>query len=138
MKYTTDSVSDLPNIAKAIIPLLQECKIASFSGIMGAGKTTFIKAICKELHVEDTVNSPTFSIVNEYITKTGQIIYHFDFYRLKCFDEIFDIGLEEYFNSGNICMIEWPDLFEIFLPKERLKIEIIEQENEKRMIFVRQ
>ena len=134
MNYTINTIKDLPIVAKALLPLIQKCRIATFSGSMGVGKTTFIKTICKELEVEDAVNSPSFSIVNEYVTKTGQTIYHFDFYRLKNIEELFDIGFEEYLDSGNICLIEWPEIIEDYLPLEKLTVRISEIEDGKRVI----
>lgn len=101
-------------------------KIWSFEGEMGAGKTTIIKAICHTLGVIDEVSSPTFSLVNEYKTKDGKTIYHFDFYRIKNIEEVYDIGYEDYFFSGNICLIEWPEKIKELLKEEdvyKIKIE---------------
>jgi tRNA threonylcarbamoyladenosine biosynthesis protein TsaE len=101
-------------------------KIWSFEGEMGAGKTTIIKAICNTLGVIDEVSSPTFSLVNEYKTKDGKTIYHFDFYRIKKIEEVYDIGYEDYFFSGNICLIEWPEKIKELLKEEdvyKIKIE---------------
>ena len=134
MKFVTNSIEDLPDIAKEIAKLLNNINIVAISGTMGVGKTTLIKEICKVLKVEDTVNSPSFSIVNEYQTENGNIIYHFDFYRLKNINELFDIGYEEYFNSGNICLIEWPEIVEDYLPLYRLNINILETEDGERVI----
>jgi len=134
MKFLTNSIEDLPDIAKEITDSLKHSNIAAITGTMGVGKTTLIKEICKVLKVEDTVNSPSFSIVNEYLTENGDIIYHFDFYRLKNINELFDIGYEEYFNSGNICLIEWADIVEAYLPTDRLNINIYETENGERVI----
>ena len=136
MNYIINSVERLFVAVNAIVPLLDKWRIVTFSGTMGVGKTTLIKAICKELQVEDTVNSPSFSIVNEYLSKTGQIIYHFDFYRLKKIEEFFDIGFEEYFDSGNLCLIEWPEIVEEYLPAERLSVKISELEGGGRLISV--
>ncbi len=101
-------------------------RIWSFEGEMGAGKTTLIKAICNTLGVIDEVSSPTFSLVNEYKTKDGKTIYHFDFYRIKNIEEVYDIGYEDYFFSGNICLIEWPEKIKELLKEEdvyKIKIE---------------
>ena len=101
-------------------------KIWSFEGEMGAGKTTLIKAICNTLGVIDEVSSPTFSLVNEYKTKDGKTIYHFDFYMIKNIEEVYDIGYEDYFFSGNICLIEWPEKIKELLKEEdvyKIKIE---------------
>ena len=105
-------------------------KINIFSGFLGAGKTTFIKAICEELGVTDVINSPTFAIVNEYRSdETGELIYHFDFYRIKKLDEVYDMGYEDYFYSGALCFIEWPELVEEVLPGDAVKVIIEEIED---------
>ena len=93
-------------------------------GYMGAGKTTFIKAICEELGVDDVVTSPTFAIVNEYVTEEGESVYHFDFYRIKKLEEAYDIGFENYFDSGNLCLIEWPEMIEPLMPEKYIRVEI--------------
>lgn len=97
---------------------------------MGAGKTTFIKAICHELGVADIVQSPTFSIINEYKTTTGESLFHFDFYRIKKLEEVFDIGYEDYIYSGSYCFLEWPELIEPLLPEDTVRINIF-GENER-------
>ena len=91
---------------------------------MGAGKTTFIKALCNCLEVKDVVQSPTFSIINEYKTRLGESVFHFDFYRIKNLEEVFDIGYEEFFYSGCYCFIEWPDRIEAILPENTVKVTI--------------
>lgn len=91
---------------------------------MGAGKTTFIKAICQVMKVTDTVQSPTFSIINEYRTETGAPVFHFDFYRIKKIEEVYDIGYEDYIYSGNYCFLEWPELIEPLLPKDAVRVRI--------------
>ena len=102
--------------------------VVAFYGKMGAGKTTFIKALCEELGVEDVITSPTFAIVNEYtIGERGESIYHFDFYRIKRLEEVYDMGYEDYFYSGNLCLIEWPELIEEILPDEAIRVTIAEQ-----------
>ena len=102
--------------------------VVAFYGKMGAGKTTFIKALCEELGVEDVITSPTCAIVNEYtIEKRGESIYHFDFYRIKRLEEVYDMGYEDYFYSGNLCLIEWPELIEEILPDEAIRVTIAEQ-----------
>ena len=103
-------------------------RVVAFYGKMGAGKTTFIKALCEELGVEDVITSPTFAIVNEYtIEDNGQSIYHFDFYRIKKLEEVYDMGYEDYFYSGDLCLIEWPELIEEILPEEAIRVTIEEQ-----------
>jgi tRNA threonylcarbamoyladenosine biosynthesis protein TsaE len=117
-------IEDLPEIAQKTIDLANGRKIWIFEGEMGAGKTTLIKAICKSLGVMNAVQSPTFSIVNEYQTNSAEIIYHFDFYRLKNATEALDFGIEEYFDSGNVCLLEWAEKVESLLPENCFKISI--------------
>lgn len=118
------NITDLEEIARKIIGLAGDKTIWIFEGEMGAGKTTLIKAVCKELGVRSAVHSPTFSIVNEYITLEGDTIYHFDFYRLKRESEALDFGIEEYFDSGNICLLEWAEKIESLLPENCYTIRI--------------
>ena len=102
---------------------------------MGAGKTTFVKAVCEELGVDDVITSPTFSIVNEYRSEqTGELIYHFDFYRVKKIEEVYDMGFEDYFYSGALCFIEWPELCEEVLPDDTVKVSIKEEPDGSRTI----
>jgi tRNA threonylcarbamoyladenosine biosynthesis protein TsaE len=102
---------------------------------MGAGKTTFIKAICEALDVDDVITSPTFAIVNEYTSnKLGEPIYHFDFYRIKKLDEVYDMGYEDYFYSGALCFIEWPELIEELLPEDAVKVTIGVNDNDERTV----
>ena len=102
-------------------------KILLVSGFLGAGKTTFIKALCEVLGVEDVITSPTFAIINEYTDGNGDPIYHFDFYRIKKLEEVYDMGYEDYFYSGNLCLLEWPELIEEILPENVIKVTIEEQ-----------
>ena len=109
--------------------------VFAFYGKMGAGKTTFIKAVCEELGVTDVINSPTFAIVNEYRSEeAGELIYHFDFYRIKKLEEVYDMGYEDYFYSGALCFIEWPELIEDVLPGDAVKVYIDELEDGSRKI----
>lgn len=124
----------LNEVAEAIIKAGEAEDIWLFTGEMGAGKTTLIKAICQQKEVLDEVNSPTFSIVNEYLTETDETIYHFDFYRLEREEEALDIGIEEYFYSGNLCMMEWPEKIEGLLPEQFLRIDITENNDQSRSI----
>lgn len=101
---------------------------------MGAGKTTFIKAVCEVLGVVDVVTSPTFAIVNEYTSGNGEPVYHFDFYRIKKLEEVFDMGYEDYFYSGSLCFIEWPELIEEVLPEDTVRITITEEEDGSRLV----
>lgn len=108
--------------------------VIAFYGKMGAGKTTFIKALCEELGVEDVITSPTFAIVNEYSLPSQGALYHFDFYRIKKLEEVYDMGYEDYFYSGNLCLIEWPELIEELLPENALRVTIEEQPDGSRTI----
>ena len=131
------SVDNISSVAKEFIELMGDDTIFAFYGKMGAGKTTFIKALCKELGVEDEVNSPTFAIVNEYRSETtAELIYHFDFYRIKNVEEVYDLGYEDYFYSGALCFIEWPELIEDLLPEDTKKISIEENNDGERIIII--
>ncbi len=137
MKRQTISTSpdDLPRVAGDLLKTHPTARIFAFFGKMGAGKTTFIKALCAFLGVTETVNSPTFAIVNQYITPSSESIFHFDFYRIKKIDEVLDIGYEDYFYSGSFCFIEWPEKIEELLPPDAVKVEIIENEENGNRIF---
>lgn len=129
-------LDELEWVSKKLIREFGHNKTWLFEGEMGAGKTTLIKQICKQLGVVDTVTSPTFSIVNEYLTQDGDTIYHFDFYRLKHETEALDIGVDEYFNSNCLCFIEWPSKITDLLPSNTIKVEIDIVENDRRKIFI--
>ena len=124
------SLEDIGEVAKAI-SMNKEHKVFLFYGEMGAGKTTLISEICKTFKVEDNVASPTFSLVNEYLSNQGPI-YHFDFYRISSIEEALDAGVEEYFYSGNICLIEWPELIDPIIPMDAFRIDIENRESGKR------
>ena len=135
MEIKITSLNDIDNAAKAFVEAMDQNTVFAFYGKMGAGKTTFIKAVCEALGVTDVVNSPTFSIVNEYRSETtGELIYHFALYRIKKIDEVYDMGYEDYFYSGAVCFIEWPELIEELLPGEAVKVEIAEQEDGSRIV----
>lgn len=136
MLLKIDSINDLPEAADAILEALNGRSIVAFWGEMGAGKTTLIRALCDRLGVTDTVTSPTFALVNEYHTETGEPIYHFDFYRINRIEEVFDFGYEEYFYSGNLCLIEWPEKIEGLLPEETLSVQIRITSDESRTIEI--
>ena len=125
-----DSIKDA---AQQFIREMGDCRVFAFYGKMGAGKTTFIKAICEELGVEDVITSPTFAIVNEY-EAPDTTIYHFDFYRIKKLEEVYDMGYEDYFYGGGLCFIEWPELIEELLPEDALRITITEQSDGSRVV----
>jgi len=126
------SLSSLPAATQVLIELAGSQRIFLFYGDMGAGKTTFIKALCEQLGVKEAVTSPTFSIVNEYEGSTAKV-YHFDFYRLKNQDEALDMGYEEYFYSGNYCLIEWPEKIPDLLPDHNIKVSIALQDQQSRL-----
>ena len=127
---------DIKQAAKQFAEAMGENTVFAFYGKMGAGKTTFIKAVCEELGVEDTVTSPTFAIVNEYEAADGRPIYHFDFYRIKKVSEAYDMGCEEYFYSGHPCFIEWPELIEEVLPEDTIDVTIEAlPDGERRLVF---
>lgn len=135
---TTIIIRDVESIAAAaqeFIAKMGENKIFAFYGTMGAGKTTFVKALCEAMGVTDTVNSPTFAIVNEYDTPSGQPIYHFDFYRIKRLAEVYDMGYEDYFYGKGLCFIEWPELVEELLPEDTVKVTIKEEADGSRMVY---
>ncbi len=130
------SLRNIEEKAKTFLNELGERRIVAFYGSMGAGKTTFIKAICNVLGVTDAVNSPTFAIVNEYLAADGSNIYHFDFYRIKKLEEAYDIGYENYFYSGNLCLIEWPELIEELLPDDAVRVHITETADGTRELII--
>lgn len=134
MNIEINGLQDLPEAAHILLNFAGEEKIFAFEGGMGAGKTTFIKEICHALGVEDVVSSPTFSIVNEYLTHDQQTVFHFDFYRIKSLQEAYDIGYEEYFYSGNYCLIEWPEKIESLLPQHYIKVTIDTLSEDKRSL----
>ena len=125
MEIKINSLADINEAAKQFIENMGDGKVFAFYGKMGAGKTTFIKAVCEELGVDDVITSPTFAIVNEYQSATtGYSIYHFDFYRIKKLEEVYDMGYEDYFYSGSLCFLEWPELIDDLLPEDATKVTI--------------
>lgn len=135
MEIRIDNLDNIREAAHRFIAAIGESTVIAFYGKMGAGKTTFIKAVCEELGVDDVITSPTFAIVNEYRSDaTGELIYHFDFYRIKKLDEVYDMGYEDYFYSGALCFIEWPELIEELLPGDVLKVTIAEAEDGTRTV----
>ena len=132
-QFVVTSLSGLKGIAIEMLKFISSHKIVAIEGKMGAGKTTLIKSFCDALGVAETVSSPTFSLVNEYTDTEGDSIFHFDFYRIKKLEEVYDIGYEEYFYSGNYCFIEWPEMISELLPDHHMKIQIEVGENEERI-----
>ena len=132
-------IQDLEHIreaARQFIAVMGDRKVFAFYGHMGAGKTTFVKAVCEELGVEDVITSPTFAIINEYQSREGDTVYHFDFYRIKKLEEVYDMGYEDYFYSGALCFIEWPELIEDLLPEDAVKVSITEKEDGSRVVSI--
>lgn len=126
----------LPKAAKMFLDYTGDRRIFAFYGSMGAGKTTFIKAVCEALGSVDSISSPTFTLVNEYRSNKGEPLYHIDFYRIKKRDEVFDFGIEEYLSSGSYCFMEWPELVDEILPPETVKVMITAGEDEKRILEI--
>lgn len=137
---TTIEIKSLDNITDAAAEFIKQMgdnTVFAFHGEMGAGKTTFIKAICEKLGVDDVINSPTFAIVNEYRSNSGELIYHFDFYRINKEEEAFDFGYEDYFFSGSLCFIEWPERIESLLPHDTVHVTVKEIENGSRIAEIK-
>ena len=151
MEIKIQDIDHIREAAREFVENIGEARVFAFYGKMGAGKTTFVKAICEELGVDDVITSPTFAIINEYTIDhcptsesaanngqcsmvNGQSIYHFDFYRIKKLEEVYDMGYEDYFYSGALCFIEWPELIEEILPEDAVRVSIIEQENGSRVV----
>lgn len=134
MRINIESLDKIHESAKEFIANMGNNTIFAFYGKMGAGKTTFIKAVCEEFGVDDVITSPTFAIVNEYTDKNDDPIYHFDFYRIKKIDEVYDMGFDDYVYSGHLCFMEWPELVEDILPEETVKVTITANENGSRTI----
>ena len=137
MTITIKDLDHIEEAAREFIGQMGDDTVFAFYGKMGAGKTTFIKALCQLLGVEDEVNSPTFAIINEYRSQTtAELIYHFDFYRIKKLEEVYDLGYEDYFYSGALCFIEWPELVEELLPLDAKKVTITENSDGSRTIVI--
>ncbi len=131
------TLKDLEKSAAELINQFPGSRIFAFYGKMGAGKTTFIQALCKVLGSNDNVTSPTFALINEYQTPINGSIFHFDFYRIKNLEEAFDLGYEDYLYSGSYCFIEWPEKIESILPENLVEVKIEIAEDESRMISAR-
>ncbi|MBO5921676.1 MAG: tRNA (adenosine(37)-N6)-threonylcarbamoyltransferase complex ATPase subunit type 1 TsaE [Bacteroidaceae bacterium] len=135
-KIKINSIEEYPQAAHEFVEQMGDGRIFAFYGKMGAGKTTFIKSICEEMGVEDTINSPTFAIVNEYEDRNMNTIYHFDFYRIKSVAEVYNMGYEEYLYSDAVCFMEWPELVEELLPEECIRVDIEEENDGTRTITI--
>ena len=145
MEITIHSLEDIHRAAEEFLPLLDDHRIFAFYGGMGAGKTTFINALCQLLGVEDHTGSPSFAIVNEYkiinglgsrVWGQGSRVYHFDFYRIKSLSEVYDIGYEDYIYSGQPCFIEWPELIEPLLPDDTVSVHITVNDDQSRNLLI--
>lgn len=131
---TISSLQELDAAASRFLDMAGDFRVMAFSGELGAGKTTFIQALCRRLGVKAEVNSPTFSLVNEYFTGEGESIFHFDLYRIESLEELYDLGYEEYFYSGSLCLIEWPEKATNLIPADALWIQIKIGKNEARIL----
>lgn len=134
MEITINGLDTIRSTARQFIDNIGSSRVFAFYGKMGAGKTTFVKALCEELGCDDVITSPTFAIVNEYTDGEQQPVYHFDFYRIKKLEEVYDMGYEEYFYSGALCLIEWPELIEDVLPDDTVRVTIEEQADGSRLL----
>ena len=140
MEIRIQDIDHIREAAHEFIGHIGDHRVFAFYGKMGAGKTTFVKAICEELGVDDVITSPTFAIINEYTASPSTLlpppfsIYHFDFYRIKKLEEVYDMGYEDYFYSGALCFIEWPELIEEILPDDAVRVSITEQEDGSRLV----
>ena len=135
MEIRINNIANIREAAREFVKNMGDRKVFAFYGKMGVGKTTFIKAVCEELGVTDVITSPTFAIVNEY-TGGNTTIYHFDFYRIKRLEEVYDMGYEDYFYSGALCFMEWPELIEELLPEDAVRVDISEQADGTRLISI--
>ena len=141
MEIKVNDINGLQTAAQAFIKAMADRRIFAFYGNMGAGKTTFIKAVCEQLGVGEVITSPTFAIVNEYSfndrrSNEAKTIYHFDFYRIQNIREAYDIGLEEYFYSKAICFIEWPEIVDDLLPADAVKVTISVADDDTRIVTI--
>lgn len=136
MRLQIDSLAGLPDVAERVIEQLNGRSVVVFRGEMGAGKTTLIRAIMAQLGSEDTISSPTFAIVNHYSTAEGEPVYHFDFYRINRIEEAYDFGYEEYFYSGDLCLVEWPEKIEGLLPDGVMTVRITAPSEDERIFDI--
>ena len=131
-----DSLSELPKVAREVVESLQGRSVVLLCGGMGAGKTTLVSRIAAYLGSDDGVTSPTFALVNQYIDRDSNPIYHFDFYRIDRLDEVFDLGYEEYFYSGDLCLVEWPEKIEALIPDDAMIVRIEVGDDEHRIFEI--
>ena len=136
MELLLNNLSEIDILANRFVENMNHRKVFAFYGEMGAGKTTFIKAVCKILGVTEKITSPTFAIINEYKKSDSEAIFHFDFYRIKNIEEAYDFGYEDYFYSEQLCFIEWPELVEPLLPENVVRVQITVQDNDQRLISI--
>lgn len=136
-EFTIHHLDEIREVAHRFLDAMDDRTVFAFRGTMGAGKTTFIKALCEELGVQDVINSPTFAIVNEYgPTDDGRLIYHFDFYRINKPEEAYDFGYEDYIYSDALCFIEWPEKIEELLPPDTVNVYLEEQPDGSRRVVM--
>ena len=135
-RLTIQDLKNLPEAARSFLDKNADKRIFAFYGDLGAGKTTFIKALCNELNVVDIVSSPTFSIINEYQNETGMKIYHMDFYRVEKLEEAYDIGIEDYFTTNDYCFIEWPEKIDELLTNQTIFVKIAQSEDNSRVLEI--
>ena len=124
ISFEINNIEELSKVSELLLEWREKSNIIAFYGAMGAGKTTLVKNLCQKLGVNDEVNSPTFALVNEYQTEDFDSVFHFDFYRIKSLEEVFDIGYEDYFYGGSLCLLEWPELIDPLMPEHFIKVEI--------------
>lgn len=124
ISFEINNIEELSKVSELLLDWREKSNIIAFYGTMGAGKTTLVKNLCQKLGVNDEVNSPTFALVNEYQTENFDSVFHFDFYRIKSLEEVFDIGYEDYFYGGSLCLLEWPELIDPLMPEHFIKVEI--------------
>lgn len=136
LEIKINSLDGIADAARQFVDAMGENKVFAMFGPMGVGKTTFIKAVCEVLGVQDTITSPTFAIVNEYRTDSGEQIFHFDFYRIRKVEEAYDMGYEDYIYSGSVCFLEWPELIEELLPDDAVRVTLTEEEDGTRTITI--
>lgn len=136
LEIKINSLDGIADAARQFVDAMDENKVFAMFGPMGVGKTTFIKAVCEVLGVQDTITSPTFAIVNEYRTDSGEQIFHFDFYRIRKVEEAYDMGYEDYIYSGAVCFLEWPELIEELLPDDAVRVTLTEEEDGTRTITI--